>query len=47
MNSPIQPKGRSPERCGHLPNPMKRGCDGDLWMREVFATGIHRAKQKP
>ena len=47
MNSPIQPKDCSPERCDHLPNPMKRGWFEDLCMRDVFATGIHRAKQKP
>jgi|GEM_PF-1801947 hypothetical protein len=47
MNSPIQPKDCSPERFGHLQNPMKRGWFEDLCMRDVFATGIHRAKQKP
>jgi len=47
MNPPIEPRDRGPEPCGHLPNPMKRGWFQDLCMRDVFATGIHRAKQKP
>jgi hypothetical protein len=33
--------------CGYLPNPMKRGWGEDLCMRDAFATGSHRAKQKP